>query len=267
MRNALPEHTSASQLGCYARCPRQYRFKYIEQLPAERFSTNLALGSAVGSAIAWWFDVQRAGETPDTEEAVRILRADLSAATARPDVDWDDETPESLAARGEALLRLFLAQFGDLPVLRTEERVELPIVDPSTGEVMPRKLLGYLDFTLVDGACVELKTAAKSYSASDMQRNLQFAAYKAVVRARGAGGIRLVVLVKTKVPKVQDVELQADEPSVRWFMAAASDIERAIASGHYPPAPGMACSMCDYGRACMGSVGRSEVVDGSASPG
>lgn len=257
------EHTSASQLACYARCPRQYRFKYVEGRPPERFSTNLALGSAVGSAIAWWFDVQRAGETPDADEAVRILRSDLSAAVARPDVDWDDETPESLATRGEALLRMFLAQFGDLPVLRTEERVELTIVDPVTGEVMPRRLLGFLDFTLVDGSSIELKTAGRAYSASDLRRNVQFAAYKAVMRARSAGSMRLVALIKTKTPKIQDVVLEADDASERWFMAAAADIERAIASGQYPPAPGMSCSMCDYENACMGTGG----VCGTEAPG
>lgn len=250
MLEVLPEHTSASQLGCYARCPRQYRFKYVEKRTPERFSTNLALGSAVGSAIAWWFDVLRRGDSPNVEEAVRVFRADLSAAVARPDVEWDDETPESLAAQGEKLLRLFLERYGELPVLRTEERVELPIVDPDTGEVLPRQLLGFLDFSLVDGSCVELKTAARAYSESDLERGLQFSAYRAVMRARGVGAMRLVALIKTKTPKVQDVVLAADADGEHWFMLAAAEIERAIASRHFPPSPGMACASCDFEHAC-----------------
>lgn len=250
MRPDLPEHTSASQLATYARCPRQYRMKYVEHRVAERYSTNLALGQAVGSAIAWWFDVQRAGQTPDPDEGARILHADLHAALARDDVDWDDETPETLAAQGEKLLRLFLTQYGDLPVLRTEERVELPIIDPRTGEVMPRKLLGYLDLTLVDGSAIELKTAARAYG-TDVERNLQFGAYKAITRARGAESMRLVAMIKTKTPRVQDLALQADEAGAQWFMAAAADLERAIAAGVFPPAPGtMSCSMCDFTGAC-----------------
>lgn len=246
----LPEHTSASQLAMYARCPRQYRFKYIEGRSAERYSTNLAIGLSVGSAIAWWFDAQRRGEVRDIDEAARIMRADLGAALDRDDVDWDDDTPDTLAALGEKLLRLFLTQYGDLPVLRTEERVELPIVDPVTGEVMPRRLLGYLDLTLVDGSAIELKTAARSFSESDMKRNLQFGAYKSVMRARGAGVLRLIALVKTKTPKTQDVTIEADACAERWFMTAAADIERAIASRQFPPAPGMSCSMCDFTTVC-----------------
>lgn len=234
----------------YARCPRQYRFKYVEGRAAERFSTNLAVGSAVGSAIAWWFDVRREGRDENVDEAVRVLRADLAAVLARPDVDWDGDTPEGLSVQAEGLLRLFLERYGDLDVVRTEERVELPLVDPVTGTSSPRPLVGFLDLTLVDGSCVEIKTAARAYSESDIARNLQFGAYRAVMRARGVGALRLVVLVKTKTPKVQEVVLEADDGAVAWFMTAALDIESAIASGQFPPSPGMACAMCDYTSTC-----------------
>lgn len=262
----LPDHTSASQLATYARCPRQYRYRYVEGRPAERFSTNLALGSAVGSAIAWWFDAHRSGESPDSEGAARVFRADLAAALARPDVDWDGETLESLAELGEKLLGTFLATYGDLPVLRTEERIELELVDPDTGEAMPRPLLGFLDFVLPDGSAIELKTAARSYSDSDLRTNLQFAGYRAVMRARGAGVLRLVVLVKTKTPKIQDVALEADARIEAWFHRAAIEIERAILSGQFPPAPGMACSMCDYPERCWADhAGLVEVGDAEAA--
>ena len=260
MPEPLRDHTSASQLAMYSRCPRQYRFKYIEGRTPERFSTNLAVGSAVGSAIAWWFDARREGRDGNVDDAVRVLRADLAAALARPDVDWDGDTPEGLSVTAEGLLRLFLDRYGDLDVVRTEERVELPIVDAHTGQRASRPLVGFLDLTLVDGSCVEIKTAARAYSESDIARNLQFGAYRAVMRARGAGALRLVVLVKTKTPKVQEVVLEADEGAVAWFMSAAVDIERAIASGQFPPSPGMACAMCDYTSACSATVGASEVA-------
>lgn len=262
----LPDHTSASQLATYARCPRQYRYRYVEGRAAERFSTNLALGSAVGSAIAWWFEAQRSGESAEVEGAARVFRADLAAALARPDVDWDGETLESLAGLGEKLLGTFLAAYGDLPVLRTEERIELPLVDPDTGEPMPRPLLGYLDFVLPDGSAIELKTAARSYSDSDLRTNLQFAGYRTVMRARGAGLLRLVVLVKTKTPKIQDVALEADRRIEAWFLRAAVQIERAILSGQFPPAPGMACSMCDYPVLCAGDHAElEEAADAAAA--
>ena len=51
-------------------------------------------------------------------------------------------------------------------------------------------------------------------------------------------------------------ELSSD---YRWFMAAAADIERAIAAGFFPPAPGMSCAMCDFTAACAGSRVVAEV--------
>jgi hypothetical protein len=57
---------------------------------------------------------------------------------------------------------------GDLPVVATEMRFEMELVEPDTGEVMPRKLVGYFDLVLADGGVVELKTARGSYSNVDL---------------------------------------------------------------------------------------------------
>ena len=97
---ALPEHTSASQLNTYARCPRAYRYKYIDGVEPEFKSVSLALGSAVGSAIAWFFDEQKAGRAPTIEDAVAIVRADLAAATTG-NVYWGKWTEPDLTERAE----------------------------------------------------------------------------------------------------------------------------------------------------------------------
>lgn len=47
----LPPTTSASQLSAYARCPRQYYYRYVEHRKPEVRSPGLALGSAVHSAL------------------------------------------------------------------------------------------------------------------------------------------------------------------------------------------------------------------------
>jgi hypothetical protein len=35
-----------------------------------------------------------------------------------------------------------------------------------------------------------------------------------------------------------------------WWFAAAAEIERAIAAGHFPPQPSPLCGECEYERAC-----------------
>jgi len=248
----LPAHTSASQLSCYASCPRKFEYRYVLQREPEYRSTGLALGTAVHGAVAWWFEEGIAGRVPALGQALKVLRADLSAALAYPNVRWKQDTPASLLADAESLLRLFLEQHGQLPVVETEVRFDMPIVDPTNGETMPRACIGYFDLELSNGNIVELKTAAKSYSATDLRVNLQFGAYRTAARYFGDIDVEVLALIKTKTPRVQHVALHATRELATWFMQAASAIERGIATGVYPPSPGPMCASCEYARACLG---------------
>src|SRR5690606_8715249 len=89
----------------------------------------------------------------------------------------------------------------ELPVVRTEFEFEL---DRGKGA---RPLVGFFDLVLEDGTIVELKTAARRYSDLDLRTNLQFAAYRWAGAVLGASGVRVIAVIKTKVPKVQTVDL------------------------------------------------------------
>lgn len=261
-RSDLPEHTSASQLSTYAACPRRYEMKYVLHLAPERRGTGLALGSAVHGATAWWFEERVAGHAPTVEHALRILHADLGAELAREDIDWRGETVDGLRAEGERLARTFLAQYGELDVVATEIPFELAVIDPVTGEHLPRRLVGYFDFELRNGNVVELKTAKAAYSEVVLAFNLQFAAYRTAARYAGVD-VEVFALVKSRTPRVQHVVLPHSREVSRWFMTAAAQIERAILAGHFPPAPGVMCSSCEYRRTCM-SAGMTRVEVGDA---
>lgn len=247
----LPVHTSASQLSTYARCPRAFAYRYVEHREPEVRSPGLALGSAVHSALAWWFEERAQERAPEITDLVRLLRADLGAALACDAIRWGDTTPEKLEAEAERLVRVFIDAYGELAVKETEVRFDLLVIDPDTGEQMPRPLIGYLDMELAAGNVVELKTARRAYSPIELATNLQFGAYRTAARYLGVG-VELLALVRTKTPRIQHVVLPHDRDVSRWFMRAASSIERAILAGHFPPAPGPACASCEYRRACLG---------------
>jgi CRISPR/Cas system-associated exonuclease Cas4 (RecB family) len=239
--------------------------KYVLHLAPERRGTGLALGSAVHGAAAWWFEERVAGKAPTVERALRILHADLGAELAREDIDWRGETVDGLRAEGERRVRTFLAHSGELDVVATEIPIELAVIDPITGEQMPRRLVGYFDFELRNGNVIELKTAKAAYSEIALATNLQFAGYRTAARYAGVD-VEVLALVKTKTPRVQHVVLPHSRDVSRWFMTAAAQIERAILAGHFPPAPGVMCSSCEYRRACMGaSTAQAEVGDAEAA--
>lgn len=258
----LPATTSASQLATYARCPRHYRYRYVERREPEVRSPGLALGSAIHSALAWWFEERAQEREPGVGEAVRVLRADLAAATAFETMRWNGTNGAKLADEAERLLRSVIAERGDLAVRETEVRFDFVITDPDTGEQMPRPLVGYLDIELASGNFVELKTVRRSYSEVELRTGLQFACYRTAARYFGVD-VEVLALVRTKKPRIQHVVLPHDGDVARWFHAAAAAIERAILAGHFPPTPGATCASCDYRRACTG--GGEEVSDAEAA--
>lgn len=252
----LPEHTSASQLSCYAACPRRYYYRYLAKLEPETKGEGLVLGSAVHSTLAWWFDERRIGRTPSGTERLAVLRADLHASLG----EGCDAQVERLSAEAERLVDAFIARCGDLAVTHSEAPIAISLIDPETGEVMPRQLIGYLDFCLAGGNVVELKTARTAYSRMAIVTNLQFGAYCAALDFAGGGGsLNLVALIRTKTARVQVETITPSSDRTRWFMSVACALERGIAAGIYPPAPSvMNCASCEFKGHCLGLNGPAD---------
>ncbi len=255
----LPEHTSASQLTCYAACPRKYYYRYVAKIEPETRGDGLVLGSAVHSTLSWWFDERRLGRTPSGAERLALLRADLHASLS----EAEGERVERLTTESVRLIDAFIARCGDFDVTHCEAPIAISLIDPETGEVMPRQLIGYLDFCLAGGNVVELKTARTAYSRMAIATNLQFAAYCAALDFVGGGGsLNLVALIRTKTARVQVETITPSSDRTRWFMSVACALERGIAAGIYPPTPSvMNCVACEFRGPCLGPIGAAEGIE------
>ena len=253
MARERPEATSASQLVAYAMCPRLYWFRYCTAVEPEHRSTNLALGSAVHGAIGWFFEEMLEGREPTVETAERIFRADLLAEIDNANIRWKDTTPDELEAEGLRLVRVYLAKHATLPVIDVEQAFHVALADPETGEILGRPIKGYFDLVGEDRV-YELKTSAKAWSEWDLPRHLQVGAYCFASHVLHDGDARVEVqtIVKLKKePRVDSFVVERDAAGLRWWLRAASEIESAIAAGHFPPAPSpFTCRDCEYGRAC-----------------
>ncbi len=257
----VPATTSASQLVTYAMCPRKYAMSYVYGRRPEFRSLALVTGSAMHSAIAWWFERKILGGEPTIEAAEEILAADLLAETVGQEVRWKDKTPASLEEECRALLRLYLLEKGDLPVVGTEAPFQVDLQDPSTGEFVGRPLRGYFDLRLEGGRVVELKTSSRGWSEFDLVRHLQVGAYAFAWNTLHGGPCDLEVQVIVKLkrePRVESYRIERGEESTRWWLEAAREIESAIAGGHFPPSPSALCRECEYERACADWTGEGE---------
>lgn len=245
----MPDYLSVSQVTTYLGCPRKYRFRYIDGREAERRSADLAFGAAVHSAIEWWQRERIEGRAPPEEEVLLIFRADWTAQNASGDLDFDGDDPSEMRALGEAILSLFVERFANELPVSVEERFEVPLRDRRTGDHLPLPLVGFLDFT-GEGLVGEIKTTARKSAAS--QWLLQLSAYSYAVReVTGVRPrLRVVQLVKTKVPKIEVEELTLSDRDEAWFVEIAGEVLDSITRGAFFPNPSWMCPRCEYRRAC-----------------
>lgn len=238
----IPPYTSASQLVTYASCPRKFSYIYLLGLQSEKKSLALSFGSAMHGAIGWWFTERLEGRTPVFTDAEQVFAADLAA-----DVDPSGPSPpevQEAEQEGVRLLRAYLEHHGTAPVVAVEQPFEITLTDPATGEVLPRRLRGYFDLILEGGRVIEIKTTSRRWGESvDLLRHLQLGAYAFATN----GVVEAHVLVrKKKEPLVESFHAE----NTAWWLSAAVALERAIASGNFPPTPSPMCSACDFERTC-----------------
>ncbi len=264
MSHRIPPSTSASQLVTHSMCPRKYAFNYCWGTPPAFRSLALVLGSAVHSALGWYFEQRILGVTPVIAEVEAILSADLQAETEGKNVRWKDHTPASLEEEGRRLVRAYLAAKADLPVVAVEQAFVVDLMDPFTGEYVGRQMKGFFDLVLDGGRVVELKTSSRGWQEFDLIRHLQVGAYAFAWNSLHGGPSQLEVQVLVKLkrePRVETYGIERGEEHTRWWLAAARDIERAIASGIFPPSPSALCHECEYEAACASFTGEEDAAD------
>lgn len=260
------EPLSVSQVQCYLGCPLQYRFRYIDRIPPPWRPAALAFGSSIHAALEWFHRERLAGRTPDAEAVVSIFDADWYAANLEPIVlaEWDSK--ESLAEKGREMLRLYVETAGDVRPLAVEDRFEIALVDPETGEILDLTLRGMIDLIEEDGTLVELKTAARSLDPGSLDRHLQLSTYALVVflREGRVPKLRLDSLLKTKAPRFDQRPTTRTIEDLAWTARLFAQVASAIRAGAFFPNPSWRCTECEYFAHCQ--AWRGEVPQPAAMP-
>jgi len=245
----MPEIFSVSQLNAFLACPRKYRYRYVDRREPERKSAALAFGAAMHGAIEWYWRERIEGRVPALSDAQRMFGVEWAAQVSGGDLDFDDRDPSGMKATGGQLLALFLAGLGDQVPTDVEAKFEVEIHDPTTGEVHPTPLVGYVDF-VAPGIVGELKTASRRTDPS--MWDLQLSAYSFAMRRKTGlpHKVRVVELVTTKVPKIEVHEVVKTVVDEDWFLEVAIRALQSIALGSDHPVPGWMCLRCEYAHAC-----------------
>jgi CRISPR/Cas system-associated exonuclease Cas4 (RecB family) len=165
----------------------------------------------------------------------------------------------SLLALGKEMLGVLFTNVDPATeVVAVEQPFKVPLIDPETGEVLERDLVGSLDLLQRDAqglVVVDLKTAARRYSDVHVEASLQLTIYSYATAMLGFADqedlrLRFDVLTKTKQPELHRYWTARDRAAnVRLFRLAA-EVLHAIEAEVFPPNVGWQCRDCQFRSKC-----------------
>lgn len=249
-------HWSFSSLNQYLRCPLQYYFERVARIPRPTVSSSLILGSAVHEALAMFHAGVRDGQPPELPEVQQCFvqnwkrREDYECVSFRK-----GESTESLIEVGKSLLAEYLKAPTTGEIVAVEHRVLVPVQN-SSGLFIEKPLIAVADLIVrIEGELkvVEFKTAAKSYSQSDVDRSLQATCYANLVTSEFDvdAKVEFAVLVKTKTPKLQRLSTRRSESDFRRLGSLVEHVNESVEAGRFfPNESPMNCSSCPFQNEC-----------------
>lgn len=244
------ETLSPSRAGDFKTCPQLFKFRAIDRLP-EPTSVHQARGTTAHLALQRLFDLPSSDRTPDTlfdlfREAWTEIRGEDEFAGLFSDVEeerkWGIESLELLA-------NYFAIE--DPAAFDPAER-ELDITEEMDGIVI-RGILDRMD-RLPDGSLVivDYKTGKAPPESYALPAFFALKIYALLIRKRtGETPVELRLLYLNgptlyRLP-VDDRQLDAMDAQLRALWTA---IDRAMASGRFPPRRGALCNWCSYKDIC-----------------
>ena len=240
-----------------------YRFRYISGLTEDCVSSSLVFGSAIHTAVEFYFTQQLAGEVEPSLDELLDVYQQTWRDRAEQEVRFNkSETADSLHGLADRMLEAFLAsdltkQDGTVIGVEEEIRGQLSADIPD--------LLGRVDLLLETNDSVivqDFKTSRSAWNehlAEDQSEQLLL--YGDLARRLVPGKkvrLQFAVITKAKSPKVHLLEASFDESKLDRTKRVFESVWSAISAGHFYPAPNpMRCSGCGYRSQCDAWRGNS----------
>lgn len=249
------EHVSVSQISKYLKCPRSFKFRYIDRIPAETRSAALVFGSAIHEALAEWYTrLKDDMPEPTIDELMETytLKFGEDMANGLPVMFKDGESADNLSEIARAMLTAFIVE-AERPYRVIE--VEMPF----SLEIIPgKRLVGVLDAVVQDAdgrfRILEHKTAAKRWSHSRLASDLQITVYQLVSPQLGLGdnaGLDIQLLLKTKKSGFEVYKTHRTAADKADALETIEGVMKAADAGAYYCVRDWWCGGCEYAARCM----------------
>ena len=239
---------SYSQISKFLRCPRSYRYRYLDGWREKESRAALCFGRAFEKALAAFFERQDAGAVLFKEWGVyREVPLEYSHGD-----DW-----ERLLRQGIALLERF-ARDNRIRIRQPKRTIQRKIVRSlSNGNEFVAYIdaIGHLDGTR---RLLEWKTTSARYPEQPeglTSLDLQLVCYSWIT---GISEVAIVAFVRKRVPEIQYLLGSITEEQRQEFGQIVSATVSQIESAQFPPRPGIrfpqnGCVSCAHLGLCLGN--------------
>ncbi|NLE37495.1 MAG: PD-(D/E)XK nuclease family protein [Pirellulaceae bacterium] len=249
------DYISPSRLSLWAKCPLAFRLRYLDGVKSPT-TPSLFIGKLCHAGLEVFYRHRQLGVTLGAEDVCKRLAAIWDEVIEQEGQPFS--STEEAAKAKQQIESLVGAYLGQLPAdeprpMAVEAAIEMPLVDPTTGEDLGIPLLGIVDLVLdaTEGpVVVDFKTASSSAEPAEVTHEVQLTSYAYLLRqasGREESGLEIRSLVKTKAPKilVHRYASRTEAHFVRLFALFREYLD-ALDSRRFNFRPSWSCSMCDF---------------------
>lgn len=236
---------SVSSTREYERCPRRYRYAYVERLPQDRHvPIPWRIGSAVHAALEAAYRIKQQDTTIALEAGIPQALAALRRSWETLDLPWDERY-------GRAARQVVRSLSEDVLQVGEVVGVELPLRD----DLAPgHRIAGLLDLLLRrDGTTMEIidhKVTTRRASATDVASDFQLNLYGALVRVRWPAVHTVRATLHYPTGPDQVTATLFDEGMDAAHTRVKRTAERATSDTSFTPIPGEQCNHCPWRPPC-----------------
>jgi len=244
---------SYTQISQYVRCPRSYRYRYLDLWKEKDTRAAMAFGRCFETALTAYFRGQDCTAVLFKEwEAYRDVPLDYGKGDS-----WD-----KLVHQGVHLLHQF-AQEDRIRIRRPKRNLQLKMIRPLPGA---DQFVAYIDaIGELDGTChlIDWKTTTSRYPEEPedlLSLDPQLICYSWIT---GIREVALVVFVRKHLPEIQYLKATITEEQQRDFGQLVESAVGQIEAGQFPPHSGIrfpmnGCTSCSYLGLCLRNQQLSE---------
>jgi putative RecB family exonuclease len=250
-------HLSASSIGTYMECGLCYKFNKIDKLKPEFTPDSLVFGSVIHKTLACYYIEKRIGITLSLQEIHEAFEEFWSMdAKDNEEIQYvNGKDYQSYITDGKDLLSAWHDNHPDdsFKILGIEKGFFFHI----PGMDIP--LVGFIDLIEEDESgtviITDFKTAGRSYSKDDIDKNMQISLYQLAMKSNGYTNreilLKLDCLIKTKKPKFEQYYTTRTEADEKRLIRKIQNVWDGICKGVYlPNDTSWKCSGCQYQKAC-----------------